>query len=803
MRKLGEEDMEQINIQNTPSIAPLTRLNRRQMILARILWLTITLIALGLFTAGLSPKYDNAKDLYQSDIQGILTQNLKGEVVITPYGTGAAMYAGILEGDVLVSVNGTRVSSVEQAKKLLSGEPGTQVKVEVRTGNFPTRLITLTRAGQLGQLFSRFGITSRVAVGYVMANEILFAIICVGIGLLIFLRRSDDWMALLASITFITLLIGLSAPVSAFNEQMRGTRYLTLFDIWFSFGVGLLPIFFYLFPTGRFVPRLTLYLTGIIILWATLAIFFPMLYPWHMSRTNATIALLPILGTGAFALFYRYLYHSDANQRTQIRWIVWGALAAAMGLVLQIVIGIETLSSEGYIPSMFQDFVIYPIGQLLKLLLPISVVFAIQRYRLWDINILINRTLVYGALTTLVIVIYIVVVGALGTTIQERGNLLLSILATGLVAVLVQPLRDHLQRGVNRMMYGERDDPITVLSRLGQHLEGTLAPDAVLPSLVETIAQTLKLPYVAIERTDPRLDSQPTIESSSMGLSSPRVAYGDPQQDLLRLPLVYQSETIGELVVAPRAPGEPLSPMDRHLLDNIAHQAGMAIHAVNLTADLQRSRQRLVTTREEERRRLRRDLHDGLGPNLASQGLKLAAVRQLLENNPTAAIPLLDQVMEQNKSTVDDVRRLVYGLRPPALDELGLVAAIRDHVAAMDGKSTLQIELTEPTQGLPPLSAAVEVAAYRIILEALTNVLRHAQADHCAIRFSVSHNGSSDVLGIEIQDNGQGMPENHRAGVGLRSMRERAEEIGGTCEVEPNGRQGTCVSVRVPLITMS
>ena len=158
--------------------------------------------------------------------------------------------------------------------------------------------------------------------------------------------------------------------------------------------------------------------------------------------------------------------------------------------------------------------------------------------------------------------------------------------------------------------------------------------------------------------------------------------------------------------------------------------------------------------------------------------------------------------MEQNKSTVADVRRLVYGLRPPALDELGLVAAVRDYAAGMDGKSTLQIEITEPPDGLPPLSAAVEVAAYRIVLEALTNVIRHAQASRCSIRFSVSHNASSDILGIEIQDDGKGMPEDHRAGNGLRSMRERAEEIGGACVIESGAAQGTCVNVNVPLITM-
>jgi signal transduction histidine kinase len=210
----------------------------------------------------------------------------------------------------------------------------------------------------------------------------------------------------------------------------------------------------------------------------------------------------------------------------------------------------------------------------------------------------------------------------------------------------------------------------------------------------------------------------------------------------------------------------------------------MAVHAVSLTADLQRSRQRLVTAREEERRRLRRDLHDGLGPNLASQGLKLAAVKQLLEKDPASAAPLLDQVMAQNQATVEEVRRLVYGLRPPALDELGLVAAIRDYVAGMDSNPSLHIEITQPPEGLPPLTAAAEVAAYRIVLEALTNVIRHAQAHHCAIRFSLSQNGSNASLQIEIVDDGIGLPRDLRAGVGLRSMRERVEEVGGKLTVE-------------------
>jgi len=166
--------------------------------------------------------------------------------------------------------------------------------------------------------------------------------------------------------------------------------------------------------------------------------------------------------------------------------------------------------------------------------------------------------------------------------------------------VLVQPLRQRLQRGVNRLLYGERDEPYAVLSRLGRRLEGTLAPDAVLPAIVETVAGALKLPYAAIALR----------EGECLAVVA---AFGQPVGDPLRLPLVYRHEAVGELLLAPRAPGEPFSPADRRLLDDLARQAGVAAHAVRLTADLQRSRERLVTLREEERRRLRRDPHDGLG----------------------------------------------------------------------------------------------------------------------------------------------------------------------------------------------
>jgi signal transduction histidine kinase len=775
-----------------------TDLHGGWLFLIRVIWLALVMIALGLFIRGIPLRAEELYDAYEPTIGVSLGWNRAGEIAISPWWGDKypANEAGILEGDILVAVNGVepQIRPGHSLDALIpTGAAGTIISLTVRTENHPAREYQLYYGGENSIALAGLGISNDFIVNYMVAFEIGFALVCLAIAAVIFVRKSNDWLALLASLNFIQILLATNA-LSVYSAE---PPWRLMLGMWFTFILFVAFVFLCLFPVGKNVPYWTLGLIFGAALWMLVQWQNPHLQPQRMTPLSSFFTLVIPLAIGVLTQIYHYR-HSGPIQKQQTKWVVFGAMTWAVGVLAQVV-SLTWHPAPG-LPTMLFDLAGYPVIEFLKLVLPITIAIAILRYRLWDIDIILNRTLVYGTLTASVIGIYVLVVGILGTTIQGRGNLLISILATGLIAILVQPLRDHLQRGVNRMMYGERDDPVTVLSRLGQRLEGTLAPDAVLPSLVETVAQTLKLPYVAIETADARIGTQPEADSISKEQFSTTFSYGKPQSRVIRLPLVYQSERIGQLLVSPRAEGEALSPMDRHLLENIAHQAGMAVHAVSLTADLQRSRQRLVTTREEERRRLRRDLHDGLGPNLASQGLKLAAMKQLLENNPTAIVPLLDQVMTQNKSTVEDVRRLVYGLRPPALDELGLVSAIRDHVTGMDGKSTLQIEIIEPEGELPALSAAVEVAAYRIVLEALTNVIRHAQAKHCVIRFSVSRSASSDVLGIEIQDDGRGMPDVHRAGVGLRSMRERAEEIGGSCVIESNARQGTCVGVKIPLI---
>jgi signal transduction histidine kinase len=421
------------------------------------------------------------------------------------------------------------------------------------------------------------------------------------------------------------------------------------------------------------------------------------------------------------------------------------------------------------------------LGQLSIAGMVIAMAFAIFKYRLYDIDLIINRTLVYGALTVCVIGLYVLVVGTFGLLFQTQGNLIIALLATGLVALLFQPLRERLQRGVNRLIYGERDDPVEALSRLGRQLETALPPDKVLPTLVETIAQTLKLPYVAIHL--PLREGEKTT-----------AFYGNPTQTPVHFPLVYQGEDAGQLVVGLRNPGSPFSPAEMRLLENIARQAGTAVHAVQLTADLQRSRQNLVTTREEERLRLRRDLHDGLGPALASVIWQTDSAREMIHTDPSGAAQLLESSIEQAQGALADIRRLVYGLRPPALDELGLIGAL-EQAARQHQQSAITIQATE----VPPLPAAIEVAAYRIVQEALKNAIEHGEARNCVVCMSLDGGPAPGNLCLTIHDDGFGLPEVVRPGVGLISMRERAEELGGAFAIRPRKAGGTEVEVRLPL----
>jgi signal transduction histidine kinase len=411
-----------------------------------------------------------------------------------------------------------------------------------------------------------------------------------------------------------------------------------------------------------------------------------------------------------------------------------------------------------------------------------AVTIAVYKYRLYDIDIIINRTLVYLLLSGIIAGGYIAIVTGVGALIPHHG-LAVELLAAGLAAVVFSPLRARLQTLVNRLMYGERDDPYAALSKLATRLEATLSPDEVLPAIVDSVTSALRSPYAAIEVADG--DGTPRIVAARGTLPPGAVP--------LRAPLTSSGAHVGDLVIAPRR-GETFNEADRRLLDGLAHHAGTAVHAADLTTQLQRSRERLVTAREEERRRIRRDLHDGLGPALAGITMQLDAARRLTRRDRDAAGRLLQHLREQTQAAIADIRRLVYELRPPALDDLGLTGALAQHAAACSTAGGLQVSV-DADPGLPTLPAAVEVAAYRIATEAVTNVTRHADARTATVSLTASHG----MLRVEVTDNGRGVSPVHRVGVGLTSMRERAEELGGSCTLRPLPGGGTIVSAQLPL----
>jgi signal transduction histidine kinase len=624
-------------------------------------------------------------------------------------------------------------------------------------------------------------------VGYavfLLTLGIFVALVWFIVAVLIFGRKSNDWLALLVSL--LLLLEGINPTI--YPLETLPSLWLLPAVILNYLAVLLLFLVFCLFPTGRFVPRWMGWFAAmftVVCLWMIIVLHFAPSF----FNPIFWLVLYGLLGGCLVAQLYRYHSVSSRIERQQTKWIVFGVTATFL-IEFVFTFGPEFFST-GSLPGM----ILLPLGNVVPILIPLSFGFAILRYRLWDIDIIIGRTLLYGMLTACVVALFVVVVVGLGALLQARGNLGLSLLATGLVVVLIQPLHTRLQRAVNHLLYGERDEPYKVISRLGQRLEATLAPEAVLPTIVETVTVALKLPYAAISL---KQDGEDVIAASS----------GRASDELTHLPLVYQGEHMGDLLLAPRARGETFSAADQDLLAELARQAGIAIHAVRLTTDLQRltnelqrSRTELVTAREEERRRLRRDLHDGLGSVLASLNWRAGALRLLLSRDPAAADALVVEQQTTIQAAIGDIRRLVYDLRPPALDELGLLGAIRERATKQstpterDNALGLRIEVVAPDQ-LPALPAAVEVAAYRIVQEALTNVVRHAQAHRCCICLLCEQ----EMLQVEVSDDGIGLPESSRAGVGLLSMRERAAELGGSCEIAPMPEGGTCVQASLPIL---
>ena len=448
-------------------------------------------------------------------------------------------------------------------------------------------------------------------------------------------------------------------------------------------------------------------------------------------------------------------YRGDAAVRAQLRWL--------LGVVAVIAITIAVPGPKAL------AIVIVALNVTATFLLPVTLAVTLVRRD----GLVLPRLLVYGSLSALLLAAYIAVVGLALAVLGSRADRAAIFVAAGLIAVLAAPLRARLQRSVDRLIYGARGDPYAALADLGRRITGS--PGDLLHQVVRAVADALRAPYAAVVLT---------------GEQAPAASAGRRAGPEIVVPLTLRGRQAGSLIVAQRTPNEHYSQRDLTLLRDLAQHIAVAAHAATLTSDLQRSRESLVAAREEERRRIRRDLHDGLGPALAGIMFGLDAARNTLATDPQATAVTLAELKSEVQASITGVRRLVYDLRPPALDDLGLAGAIRQRAAQLD-RTGLVVRVDAPE--LPPLPAAVESAAYRIAVEAIANAVRHADPARVDIRVR-----AGDQLRIEVCDDGAARQPDWTHGVGLRSMHERAAELGGTCIAGP-GPHGGRVVATLPL----
>jgi len=454
---------------------------------------------------------------------------------------------------------------------------------------------------------------------------------------------------------------------------------------------------------------------------------------------------------------------SLGDERQQLKWFGAGIAPVVVPLLLH---------------DRFPAFA----GALFSLLIPLAAVtmaVAILRYRLYDLDLVVRRTAVYATVCALAAAIYLGLVALADALVAGGTTRQLNLVAAVAVAAVFHPLLVTCRAAIDRVFYGDRSSPHDAVAKLGMSLERALVPEAVLPEVVSTVARALRLPYVAIELAD----------AAAPGIAAAHGAPTDVPPEAF--PMTYQGVPVGRLLACCRRTESALHPADRQALTELARHTGVAAQAVGSSLALQRSRVELVAAREEERRRLRRDLHDGLGPTLAGVTLGLHAAGTRLATDPASARALLVDLETQVETAITDIRRLVYELRPPALDEFGLVRALAMQAAHLeDGQFAVHVQPGQPLRRLP---AAVEVAAYRIATEAMTNASRHAHARRCTVTFTL--NGRLDV---EIADDGRGIDPDAPAGVGLTAMRERTDELGGTLTID-SGPTGTVIRAQLPV----
>lgn len=605
---------------------------------------------------------------------------------------------------------------------------------------------------------------------WTVAATLVLALTCLVASAVIWLRGSGGWAPTLLGGAFVATAVN-AVAMPELSHAPRLDSSIT--SITLSLSAAALACF----PSGL-VARWAGWLVAAYVCWEVASVALP--------QSDALgyvggVALFGVMGALTVAQVRRRV-RATAVEREQLAWFAYGiVLWFTVSLVVSLPYFMPGLVDWSTAPGAPYDVFQSVVASLALAVIPVCTTIAVVRWKLYDVHLLIGRTLLYGLLSLVVTVIYLVIVLA-GSAM---GGTRVAPLVAAAVAVLVaQPVRSSLQTRLRRRLYGLRAEPETALARLAARLGESRSDEDTLTEMVTTIRAALRVTGVSVQT----LQGSEFLTAASVGVSD-----GLP----VILPLRHQGAEVGRLVITTHE-RDSVGIGDRDLLEALASQAGPVVQGVRLSRslrdavdDLSEARERLVVTREEERRRLRRNLHDELAPTLAAAGLTASTAADLVARDPARAGVVLERLEATLASAVEDIRRLAHELRPPALDEHGLVGALREHANELASGLRVVVEAAE----LPELPAAVEVAAYRISLEALHNVIRHARATSALIRLSVT----DGWLEGSIADDGTGFAPGARPGLGRESMCERAAELGGTTTVTSPSGGGTVVLFRLPV----
>ena len=670
-------------------------------------------------------------------------------------------------------------------------------------------VVFLALAWNVPKLASEFGFK-----GYAIA----YALVVGGLGLLLADRQPQN------PIGWIFCALGVIAGTMALTTEYArwaliheggrppGGLYAAWLQewIWIPLIAGL-GVVGWIFPEGRFLSRR--WRTAMVVACAAAAV--PMVLnallprltifagfdnpagldePWIQSAANASAGLmLPVLFGGAAAATVRFRKrHGD--ERQQIKWLLLAVMAIAMVLAyLSILLGI--ILATGTDPTQGAVWPEY-LAIASFLAVPISVAFGVLKYRLYDIDVVINKAVVYAVLAVFITGVYLTVVVAAGSLTGYASNPVLSGIAAAIVALAFQPVRRGTQRLANRLVYGERATPYEVLAQLGDRLAGEYAADDILDRIAAALAGG-----VGADRVVVWLDSDGELRPAAVWPKGARAApiaasaatLTATEDGTRSFSVRHQGEMLGAIGVH-KPPSDPLTPADEKLVSDLAAQAGLVLRNARLIEDLRASRRRLVTAQDEERRRLERNIHDGAQQQLVALTVKARLAEQMIDRDLAKARDLVAQIGAETTGTLEDLRDLARGIYPPLLADQGLGAAL----VAQARRSPVQVSVEAEGVGRYPQEA--EAAVYFCVLEALQNVAKYAEASRATVRLR----GSADELRFEVEDDGRGFDTAATGyGTGVQGMADRLAALGGELRLVSELGSGTTVVGTLPVGSLS